>query len=38
MEFPKFKYSPNAYELDLFEKEEGICSVFNEPLYWFRND
>ena len=30
MELPKFKYSPNAYELDLFEEKEGICSVCNE--------
>ena len=30
MELPKFKYSPNAYELDLFEKVDGICSVCNE--------
>jgi len=30
MELPKFKYSPNAFNLDIFEKEEGICSVCNE--------
>lgn len=30
MELPKFKYSPNAYTLDLFEEEEGTCSVCNE--------
>jgi len=30
MELPKFRYSPNAYELDLFEKKEGVCSVCNE--------
>ena len=30
MELPQFKYSPNAYKLNLFEKEEGICSVCNE--------
>ena len=30
MELPKFKYNPNAYELDLFEEKEGICSVCNE--------
>lgn len=30
MELPKFKYSPNAYELDLFEKTEGICSICNQ--------
>ncbi|HRI27303.1 MAG TPA: CbrC family protein [Chitinophagales bacterium] len=30
MELPKFKYSPNAYNLDLFEEEEGTCSVCNQ--------
>lgn len=30
MELPKFRYSPNAYQLDLFENTEGICSVCNE--------
>ena len=30
MELPKFKYSPNAYELDIFENVEGVCSVCNE--------
>ena len=30
MELPKFKYSPNAFNLDIFEKEDGICSVCNE--------
>jgi len=30
MELPKFKYSPNAYKLDLFEEKEGICSVCKE--------
>lgn len=30
MELPKFKYSPNTYEIDIFEKEEGTCSVCNE--------
>jgi len=30
MELPKFKYSPNAYELDLFDKVEGTCSVCEE--------
>lgn len=30
MELPKFKYSPNAYGLDIFEKAEGTCSVCNE--------
>jgi uncharacterized protein len=30
MELPKFKYSPNAYELDVFEIENGICSCCNE--------
>ena len=27
MELPNFKYSPNAFELDLFEKTEGFCSI-----------
>lgn len=27
MDYPKFKYSPNAYKLDLFISEKGICSV-----------
>lgn len=30
MELPKFKYSPNAYTLGMFENLEGICSVCNE--------
>lgn len=30
MELPTFKYSPNAYQLDLFEEEEGICSICHE--------
>ncbi|AUC74948.1 CbrC family protein [Olleya sp. Bg11-27] len=30
MELPKFKYSPNAYELDLFDKIDGICSICEE--------
>jgi uncharacterized protein CbrC (UPF0167 family) len=30
MELPKFKYSPNAFELDIFENVEGTCSVCNE--------
>lgn len=30
MELPKFKYSPYAYELDLFEKIEGTCSICNQ--------
>lgn len=29
MELPKFKYSPNAYDIDVFTKEEGICSICN---------
>ncbi|WP_264531988.1 CbrC family protein [Flavobacterium sp. N502540] len=27
MELPRFKYSPNAYEIDVFTEEEGICSI-----------
>ncbi|KQS88528.1 hypothetical protein ASG21_17065 [Chryseobacterium sp. Leaf394] len=30
MELPKFKYSSNAFELDIFENVEGTCSVCNE--------
>ncbi len=30
MKLPEFKYSPNAYKLDLFVEEEGVCSVCNE--------
>jgi hypothetical protein len=30
MKLPIFKYSPNAYDLDLFENIEGVCSVCNE--------
>lgn len=30
MELPQFKYSPNAYQLDIFEKVEGTCSICNE--------
>lgn len=29
MKLPKFKYSPNAYKLDIFKTEDGICSVCN---------
>ncbi|AXQ22487.1 hypothetical protein BEN71_10555 [Acinetobacter wuhouensis] len=27
MDYPNFKYHPNAYKLDIFIKEDGICSV-----------
>jgi uncharacterized protein len=30
MDYPHFKYHPNAYKLNLFEKEDGICSICNE--------
>lgn len=30
MELPNFKYSPNAYDLDVFEHKEGICDVCNK--------
>lgn len=30
MELPKFKYSPNAYSIDVFENVEGICSICQE--------
>jgi uncharacterized protein CbrC (UPF0167 family) len=30
MELPKFKYNPNVCKIDVFKKEEGICSVCGE--------
>lgn len=30
MNYLQFKYHPNAYKLDLFVEEDGICSVCNE--------
>ena len=30
MELPNFKYSPNAYNIDVFEEIEGVCSVCNQ--------
>lgn len=30
MDYPQFKYHPNAYDLDIFIKEEGICEVCGE--------
>jgi len=27
MDLPQFKYHPNVYNLDIFDNEEGICSV-----------
>ena len=30
MELLKFKFSPNAYNLNIFVEEEGICSACNE--------
>ena len=30
MELPKFKFSPNAYNLNVFEKEDGVCSCCKE--------
>jgi uncharacterized protein CbrC (UPF0167 family) len=30
MELPKFKYSPNAYKIDVFKEEEGECSICNQ--------
>ena len=30
MELPKFKYSPNAYKIDVFVEEEGTCSVCDQ--------
>jgi uncharacterized protein CbrC (UPF0167 family) len=31
MELPKFKYSPNAYQINVFEEQEGTCSVCSQP-------
>ena len=30
MNYPHFKYHPNAYILNIFEKEDGICSICHE--------
>lgn len=30
MDYPTFKYHPNAYELDIFAKETGICDIFGQ--------
>jgi uncharacterized protein CbrC (UPF0167 family) len=30
MELPIFKYSPNAYRINVFDNEEGICDCCNE--------
>lgn len=30
MDYPNFKYHPNAYKLNIFEHEKGICSICNE--------
>lgn len=30
MDYPQFKYHPNAYTLDLFEQVEGICDICNQ--------
>jgi uncharacterized protein len=30
MKLPQFKYHPNAYELDIFSKEKGVCSICEE--------
>jgi len=30
MKLPTFKYSPNAYDIGVFKKEAGCCSVCNE--------
>lgn len=27
MQLPQFKYHPNAYQLDIFSQEKGVCSV-----------
>ncbi len=30
MEKPQFKYSPNAYSINVFKEEKGVCSVCNK--------
>lgn len=30
MDYPQFKYPPNAYRLYLFEKQIGRCSICNQ--------
>lgn len=30
MELPIFRYSPNAYKIDVFEEVEGVCSVCHQ--------
>ncbi|MCX5467331.1 CbrC family protein [Acinetobacter nematophilus] len=30
MDYPQFKYHPNAYRLDLFENQIGRCSICNQ--------
>jgi uncharacterized protein CbrC (UPF0167 family) len=30
MELPQFRYSPNAYKIDVFEDTDGTCSVCNQ--------
>ena len=30
MELPAFKYSPNAYNINVFKKEKGTCSICHE--------
>ena len=27
MDYPQFKYHPNAYSLDIFVQEDGVCSI-----------
>ncbi|MFW2177392.1 MULTISPECIES: CbrC family protein [unclassified Moraxella] len=31
MNYPIFKYHPNAYDLDIFIKEQGVCDVCGKP-------
>lgn len=30
MKLPQFKYHPNIYDLDLFEEEQGECSICHQ--------
>ena len=31
MDLPIFRYSPNAYSINVFEEEPGECSICNQP-------
>lgn len=31
MELPRFRYSPNAYRINVFKEDEGTCSICKQP-------